>query len=113
MALKDKLPDGSLDEKDGREAEKTVMYAGEEIVPPSSTHVDSKLENLEPSSDVPTSPPPLLPPPSPPAIDGPLFPELDQAANAAPKSSTRAQVLAGTGNVSTQVLGVQAELPAF
>lgn len=78
MTLKDKLPGGSLDEEDGKEAEETTMDEGEEISPPLSlTHVDSVLEFPEAGSDVPTSPPPPLPPPPPPATDGPLFPDSE------------------------------------
>lgn len=78
MALKDKLPDGSLDEEDGRKADETTMDEGEEIAPtPLLTHLDSALEILEVGSDVPTSPPPPLPPPPPPAMYGPLFPESE------------------------------------
>lgn len=84
MALKDKLPDGSLgDEEDGSEAEEIATNAGENIAPPSQTHVDAPTYPPPlpppPRSDMPTSPPPSLPPPPPPAIDGPLFPESDRS----------------------------------
>ncbi|KAL7444351.1 hypothetical protein ACHAXH_009951 [Discostella pseudostelligera] len=83
LALKDKLPDGSLKEDSESkivEEVANVEEEGETIVPP-LTHVEAGQDILGAGSTspsaamLPTSPPPALPPPPPPATDGPLFPD--------------------------------------
>jgi len=77
MALKDKLPDGSLD--DGSEEEEKDRKDGEwekeiEAIVSPLTLGEAGEEILGGSVGEPTSPPPSLPPPPPPSTDGPLFP---------------------------------------
>lgn len=83
LALKDKLPDGSLEEDSESklvEEVANVEEEGETIIPP-LTHVETGQDILGAGSTspsaamLPTSPPPALPPPPPPATDGPLFPD--------------------------------------
>jgi len=81
IALKDKLPDGTLDDDVESMVEKIKITRKDEIAPPppppSMTHVEPSLEALDTINDVPTSPPPPLPPPPPPTLPPPPPPSSD------------------------------------
>mmetsp|Transcript_3728 Transcript_3728/g.8220 ORF Transcript_3728/g.8220 Transcript_3728/m.8220 type:complete len:1386 (+) Transcript_3728:131-4288(+) len=79
MALKDKLPDGSLEEE--QESKKEEQAEANEVVMTPLTPVEAGEEILGGSAQ-PTSPPPELPPPPPPATESALFPETEAGGDA-------------------------------
>jgi len=81
MAMKDKLPDGSLVDESEEEVE--GKEGSEELITP-MTPMETGGDILSDSMSEPTSPPPALPPPPPPSTDGPLFPEAAPAEGVAP-----------------------------
>jgi hypothetical protein len=83
IALKDKLPDGTLDDDDIESMVEKIKITGEdEIAPPPPPplpppSLEPSLEILDVINDVPTSPPPPLPPPPPPTLPPPPPPTSD------------------------------------
>ena len=81
MALKDKLPDGSLDEGEEDKKEEAGKENAQIASPLTPVHVEAEEDLLGMGATIsePTSPPPALPPPPPPSTAGPLFPESTEA----------------------------------